>query len=141
MRVSCDDLHKHIIEHEIINESNTTTSDGATFMMSKKGRARNVYLSLPNGVSSLVRGILLPRNATVLAVVADSGGTQDWTLEIRKNDDTMSLFNQAAIGGSGFTQTANVDLDQGDRIQLFCKTTNFLGVSHPVAWIEIAWRI
>lgn len=139
MKVSCDDLHKHLIEHEIINES-TTVSDGATFMMTKRGRARNIYLYLPNGVNSMVQGILLPRAATVYAVVADSEGTQDWTLEIRKNGGTMSLFSLAAIGGSGYTQTANLDLDEGDRLQLFCKTDNFWGVQHPTAWIEIAWR-
>lgn len=142
MDVTCRDIHQHILEHEIIGiGGDVITSNGATFMMSKKGRAKNVYLFLPNGVSSMIRGILLPKDATILSVVADSEGTQDWTLEIRKNGDTMSLFSLAATGGSGFTQAANVDIDQGDRIQLFCNTANFWGISHPVAWIEIAWRI
>lgn len=143
METTCRDIHKHLLEHEIIGvgEQETITSNGATFIFARNGRAKNIYLPLGDGQSSMINGILLPKNATVLSVVADSEGTQDWTLEIRKNGATMSLFSLAAIGGSAYTSAANVDVDQGDRIQMFCNTSNFWGIQHPVVWIEIAWRI
>jgi hypothetical protein len=51
------------------------------------------------------------------------------------------LYSLPISGASGAHNTiVDVDLDEGDLVQIFAETTNFFGIKDPFVMIEIAWR-
>ena len=106
----------------------------------KASKSKDVYLQYGN-VPSLQTGYRIPRNATIVAMVAQTELSASWTLEVRRNNVTTpiaSLTITAAAGNQSIT--TNVDVVAGDRIQLYANTAG-VDIFAPVANIELAWRI
>ena len=113
--------------------------DRVQLSASKKGGANDVYLRVSDQIATSETGYRIMRDATITALAAQTDGVETWTLRIRKNDSTTdlaSLVITAATGGQD--TTINLDLDQGDELQIFADTTG--AIHSPVALVEIAWR-
>lgn len=164
MSVNGASLKKHIIEHAIIHDEEMATggdhqvdggrlwvydgvrgkwlsSDRLFATAGRDGRAKNIYLRQQDGQPSNLTGYTMLRNATIVAVAAQTRNNETWTLHIKKNGDPTSVYSLPISGTPGAYNTlVDVDVDQGDLIQLFAETTTFLGIKDPFAMIEIAWR-
>lgn len=165
--VSADDIRRHIIEHEIIHEPEEPlppeeldhqvdggrlwvydeirdkwlSSDRLFAVAGRDGRAKNLYLRIVDNHPSNLTGYRMLRQATIVAVAAQTRSIETWTLQIRKNGDPTNLYSLPISGVSGaHLNTVNVDLDEGDLVQMFAETTAFLGIKDPFVMIEIAWR-
>lgn len=107
----------------------------------RKGRAKNAYLRLIDGQASNLTGYRMPRTATIVALTAQTRDNETWILRVRKNGDPTDIASLAITNAAGGHDTAvDIDVEEGDRIQLFAETTSFFGIKDPFAWIEIAWR-
>jgi hypothetical protein len=106
---------------------------------SKKGGANDVYLRVNDQIATSETGYRVMRDATITALAAQTDGSETWTLRIRRNDSTTNIASLVVTAAAGNQATnINVDLDQGDELQIFADTT---GVIHsPVALVELAWR-
>jgi len=168
MPVSPDSIADHIIEHEILGIDDTgsagvtvsglwqadgvlwyedtsrskwLSADRATFGVASAGRAKNRYLSTWDGLELGVSGYRLPRDATLIAIAAQTRTAETWTVQIRKNDSATDLASLAIAASAGDHDTdIDVDFAAGDYIQIYAETTGVFGVRDPVVWIQIAWR-
>jgi hypothetical protein len=165
MSVNAASLKKHIIEHAIIHDEDSglpisgiqvdggrlwvydevrdkwLSSDRLFATAGRDGRAKNLYLRLLDGQPSNLTGYRMLYGATIVAVAAQTRNNETWTLQIRKNGDPTNLYSLAISGSSGaHNKTLNIDIDEGDLVQLFAETTTFLGIKDPFVMIEIAWR-
>lgn len=164
MSCLCDDIEKHLIEHEIIGvEAGETidwikldggrawvydnsrgkwlSTDRLDASAGRKGRAKNSYLRLMDGQASNLTGYRLPRTATITSVSAQTRVNETWTLRIRKNGSSTNLVSLVMSNEDGkHDNSINVDLDEGDQVQFFADTTALLGIRDPFVWVEIAWR-
>ena len=161
---SCADIKKHIIEHAIIHDEDESSisdikvdggrlwvydgvrdkwlsSDRQFALAGRDGRAKNLYLRLLDGQPSNLTGYRMLRNATIVALAAQTRNIETWTLQIRKNGDPTSVYSLTISGASGaHNKLVDIDVDEGDLVQMFAETTNFLGIKDPFVMIEIAWR-
>jgi hypothetical protein len=118
------------------------SADRLNIFSARNGRAKNRYLPYIDGQSSLITGVRIPRNATLLSIVAQTRNTETWTVQVRKNGSTTNLASLPLTGVDG-GQITNLDVDfnAGDRIQIYADTTSLLGIRDPNVWIELAWRL
>lgn len=118
------------------------SADRLTVHAARDGRAKNTYLPYIDGQSSLTTGMRIPRNGTILGIVAQTRGTETWNVRVRKNGVATNLasLSLSAVAG-GETTTLNVDVNAGDRIQIYADTSGMLGIRDPNVWVEIAWRL
>jgi hypothetical protein len=162
---NCKDIVQEIILHEILGSSSGGTGNNslqidngilwvydegrgkwlssfrATFDAGEKGRVKNKYLIVHDGQTTNLSGFRLPRKATITAVSAQTRNVETWTLHIRRNGSPTNIasLTMSAVDGN-HTSSLNIDVDEGDRVQFFAETTNFLGIKDPLIWVEIAWR-
>lgn len=158
-------LKKHIIEHEILgvtsggsselpiqvvngilyvfDESRSIwlTSFRDVFTAGRDGRAKNIYLRLVDGQPSNVNGYRVTRESVVTTISAQSRGTSDWTVYLRKNGSTTNLQALAVSGGGSHNNNVDVRLDVGDTIQFYCESSAFFGIQNPLVWIEVAGKL
>jgi len=161
---TCDDIKQHIIEHEILLDAADPTiselkvdegrlwvydevrdkwlsPDRLFAIAGRDGRAKNLYLRLIDDHPSNLTGYRMLRKATIVAIAAQTRNNETWTLQIRKNGDPTNLYSLPISSVSGAHNTVvDVDVDEGDQVQMFAETTNFLGIKDPFVMIEIAWR-
>jgi hypothetical protein len=83
------------------------------------------------------QGVLIPRKASITAAYAKSRNNSNWSLEIRRNGNPISICSVPISGGRGSRAGLDVELQEGDWLQLYVAGTN---VEHPMASVEIAWR-
>jgi len=108
----------------------------------RKGRAKNSYLYVNDGLAMSATGYRIPRDATITALSAQTRSNETWTLKIRKNNDldidlaTLEITN--AMGNHD--KTIDVNLNEGDVVRFYAETTGFLGIKDPLVFAEIAWR-
>jgi hypothetical protein len=162
MAVSGSTIVDHIIEHEILgidsSLSNVKVSEGRLWVYDtirskwlssdrfdvvagRNGRVRNGYLRIVDGLASSASGYRIIRPATITAVGAQGRTLQDWTLRVRKNNETTELVSLTMMGVTGnHDTTIDVDLDEGDMIQFYANTDAFVGVKNIAVWAEVAWR-
>jgi len=80
----------------------------------------NIYLQA-DGVYTNVVPLVLPYNATLVAISAATNGAETWTAEVHLNG---SLVTGAALSisaaSSGYNNSYNIDFNAGDGIQLYC---------------------
>lgn len=160
----CKKIRDHILEHEIIGlttgssiadlkvvdgrlwvydntRSKWLSADRLTASAGRKGRAKNSYLRILDGQASNLTGYRLPRKATITAIAAQTRNNETWILRVRKNGNPTDIASLAMSNvAGGHDTTVDVDLDEGDRVQLYADTTSFFGISDPFVWVEIAWR-
>lgn len=118
------------------------SADRLIVYSARDGRARNTYLPYIDGQSFLSTGIRLPRNATIIGIVAQTRDLETWTLHVRRNGDPTNIASLVLNNTAGSQTTVlNVDVSSGDRIQLYAETTGLLGIRDPNVWVEIAWRL
>lgn len=118
------------------------SADRLTIFSARNGRARNTYLPYIDGQSSFTTGVRIPRNATILSIVAQTRGAETWNVRVRKNGSATNLASLSLSGVAGGQVTSlNVDVSTGDRIQIYADTSGLLGVRDPNVWIELAWRL
>lgn len=162
MSTGCKKIRDHIIEHEIIGleagiddlkvvdgrlwvydniRSKWLSADRLDASAGRKGRIKNGYLRILDGQSCNLTGYRLPRNGTITAMAAQTRDNETWILRVRKNGDPTDIASLAMnnIAG-GHDTTVDVDVNEGDLIQLFAETTTFFGIKDPFVWVEIAWR-
>lgn len=166
MAVSCSDIRDWMIICEILggcgsqggSTSNLVVDGGVlwvydevrdkwlssyrlTATAGRKGRAKNSYLHLIDNHPSNLTGYRMTRDGTITAIAAQTRAVETWTLQIRKNGDPTNIASLSLSGVAGaHDHTVNIDVDEGDQIQFYADTTAFLGIRHPFAWIEVAWR-
>ena len=154
--------YNHIIAkilHELCNTASTTEivwSDGIPYLLDPD---RGKLLSLPrpiitgayygkNQASRYLRisgvatageqGFYIPRDATITAMWAKSRSVGNWILEVRRNGIAINLAAITINIGAGSDTVLDLDVDAGDCLQL---RLNGSGVDHPIASVEIAWRL
>lgn len=101
--------------------------------------ATNLYLRAFDGLASSSVGYRMQRAGTITAVIAQADVSGTWTLEVRRNNSVTaiaSLTVTAALGNQ--VLTTNVDISQGDEIQLYL---NGGPIANPSGAIEVAWRL
>jgi len=117
------------------------SADRLQAVAGRKGRCKNAYLRVQDGQAINLTGYRVPRKAIITAIAAQTRNNETWTLRVRKNGDSTdiaSLVMNNVTGGHD--TTVDVDLDEGDQIQIYAETTAFFGIKDPFAWIEIGWR-
>jgi hypothetical protein len=124
-----------------ITRSKWLSSDRLNASGGRKGRIKNGYLRILDGQSCNLTGYRLPRNGTITAIAAQTRDNETWTLRVRKNGDPTDIASLALNNvAGGHDTTVDVDVSEGDLIQLFAETTTFFGIKDPFVWVEIAWR-
>jgi len=159
--VTSESLKQHIIEHEIVLESHNITIGGDILVDDnilwlydtsrskwlsidrfkpgggESGKSKDKYLPVFDGQTLNLTGWRLPRDGTIVGIVAQTRLAATWTLEVRKNGALSAIASLAIAGTTGdHVRTTDVDVDEGDRIQLYANGD----VRDPLVWIEIAWR-
>ena len=108
----------------------------------RDGRAKNSYLRYIDGQPSLSTGMRIPRNATIMGIVAQTRGVETWDVRVRRNGVATNLASLTLSGVAGnHTTSLNVDVSTGDRIQIYADTTGMIGIRDPNVWVELAWRL
>ena len=113
-----------------------------------KGTARNFNPNMCGAAKITVAeveelvplGDLDPNQIHITGIFVQSGEAGTYTLEVRRNGVVTVLTSitvTAALGGQ--LTNINVDLDQGDRVQLYLNTGGN-NVNAPLGGIEIAYR-
>ena len=113
--------------------------DRTMWWAGRNGSASNLYLRGPDGLASSSTGYRVLRAGTIVGLVAQTDTLATWTFEVRRNNVVTaiaSLTITALIGSQD--QTINVDIAQGDEIQLYCNGTS---IDRPLGAVEIAWRL
>lgn len=101
------------------------------------GSINSTYLRIDGVATMANQGFLIPRNATITALWAKSRPTS-WNIEVRKNGIPITLVGVPVLAGSGSDGTIDLDLSQGEWIQLYA---NGSSIAHPIAAVELAWRL
>ena len=97
------------------------------------------YLRVAGGVTTAGgSGFLLPKKAVITGAWAKSRSVGAWTLEVRKNDSPITLVSVSIAGGSGSSMAIDIDTTAGDFLQIYLSGS---GVEHPIAHVEVAWRL
>lgn len=111
------------------------------FSAGEKGRIKNKYLPVYDGLVSSLTGWRVPRDGVITAMSVQTRANESWTLHIRKNGVATNIASLvlANVDGSHEIST-DVNIAAGDRIQFYAETTTFLGIKDVLAWIEISWR-
>jgi len=101
--------------------------------------AQNVYLYGLDSIATSTTGYRVLRDGTITGLVAQTSSNSTWTLQVRRNGVVTALASLSLSATTGAqTTSVNVDVSQGDRLQLFASGNN---IANPVAGLEIAWRI
>jgi len=98
----------------------------------------NRNLKIAGVPSAGSQGFLLARPSTITAMWAKSRSSGSWNLEVRKNGSPITIDSITVSSSFGSNMIMDKDLSAGDHIQLFM---NGSAVDHPIAGIEIAWRL
>jgi hypothetical protein len=106
----------------------------------RKGVTRNQYLSYAVGtLASAVSGYLMGRNATVVSITGQLGGSGTIDFRLRSNDSVSNVATLSLTATDGdYDNALNVDLTQGDYLQMFADNATTVG--DPVVIVEIAFR-
>jgi len=96
------------------------------------------YLKFGEVPSMGEQGWHVPRKAVVTGLWAKSRSVEKWYLELRRNGIPITLASVEINGSFGNSTTLDVDLEENDWIQLFMNGTK---VDHPVACVELTWRL
>jgi len=102
------------------------------------GSISDSYLRLDGVATMAEQGFLLPRKATITGLWAKSRIGAGWYIEVRKNGVPITVSSVQIIAGSGLDGTIDIDLNQGDWVQLFAQGS---AIKHPIAACELAWRL
>lgn len=109
------------------------------WLTDRNANASNIYMRVGEGTSTQQTGVRISRNATITAISVQTDGTETWTFEIRKNDVVTPIVSLAVVAAQGaHSNVVNVDISAGDELQFY---VNGSGIDHPVATVEIAWRL
>jgi hypothetical protein len=92
----------------------------------------NQYLRTYNGTPMNQTGVALPWDATLIGGAAmGSSNTQTWTVRLRKNDSATNIASLTVTNAyENHVTNANIDFDEGDRIQIYMEGTN---INYPQA--------
>jgi len=100
-------------------------------------RVSDIYLRLEDGIASSKTGYRMLNDGTIVGVFAQTSASDTWTFEVRRSGTSIASIAISAADG-GQATNVNVDVTQGDEIQLYCNGSN---VHHPIAGFEVAWRL
>jgi len=96
-----------------------------SFDASRNSNVTNSYLSAGGEAPTNITPFVIPFNSTIIAISASTNGNESWTAEIRENGTLIpgaSLVISAA--SSAYSASYDIDLDAGDKLQLYCNGTN-----------------
>jgi len=87
--------------------------------------ATGIYLRTNNNLPTNISPIILPFDATLIAVSASGAAAQTWAAEVHLLGSLIAgaLVNVTAAQ-SAFTAALSIDFDAGDGVQLFCNGTS-----------------
>lgn len=89
----------------------------------------NVYLRGPGGTPMNLAGYVIPFDAKIIAISMATRGAENWTFEVRKNNNPAVIASLTAAGVErAYNATVDVDIDAGDEIQFYCNGT---GINSP----------
>lgn len=113
--------------------------DRPHYITDRNANATKVYTRVGEGTVTSQTGLRVLRNATITGIAVQTDGVETWTFEVRKNDVVTPIASLAVVAAQG-NQSAvlNVNVNQGDELQFFI---NGAGIDHPVAIVELAWRL
>ena len=99
----------------------------------------NQYLRQFNGALSSQNGWRMIRDGTITAITVQGNANQNYTIHIRKNDDTINIASLAVSNADqgAHDVSIDVDFDEGDYLQCYLVGTS---IDYPQVLIEIAWR-
>lgn len=105
---------------------------------SRKGSSlANCSLKVGETVTDGDQGVLMSRNGTITSLVVKSRSSNNFTVEIRKNNSSTPIGTLAVVMGQGVSDQLDIDFNQFDNIQLFIQGAS---IDHPIATLEWAWR-
>ena len=96
------------------------------------------YLKVDGVATAGDQGILIPRDAVITGLFAKSRSTGNWQIQIKRNNNPIALASVNVNGSFGSDMQLDVNLNAGDWLQFYMVGS---GVDHPIAGVEIAWRI
>lgn len=104
-------------------------SDDFVINVGRNGLATGVYLRTSDGVLTNISPVVLPFDATLIAMSASSASAQTWTAEVHLLN---VLVTGATLGlvtaSSAYRNDLSINLNAGDKIEVFC---NGVGVDRP----------
>lgn len=113
--------------------------DRATAHLSRYGaNIQDSYLQIGGVSTSGDQGILMMRKGTITGLAIKSRSSDNFFVEIRKNNSTTTLYQLQAMAGQGVNAVLDIDFDALDNIQLFLRGN---GIDHPIASLEYTWRL
>lgn len=151
-------IKQHILEHEILGLGNVLTIGGRLWVYDvirekwlsvdrfqviggRNGRTRNIYLDTIDAMPFTLNGWRMIRDGTITSIAVQASSAPVWTLHVRKNGDPTNIASLQINGTLGaHITTINVDLNEGDAVQMYADVPAVTGVYDPLAWVEIAWR-
>lgn len=162
----CTSLKKHLFEHEILGLDSSSPGSSLpiqvvngilyvfddnrdvwlssfrdVFTAGRDGRAKNIYLRLVDGQPSNVNGYRMTRDSVITNISAQSRGTSEWTIHIRKSGEELNLYSLVVTDGGSHDNNVDVRLNSGDTIQFYCESPAFFGIQNPIVWIEVAAKL
>ncbi len=113
--------------------------DRATAHISRYGaNLKDTYLQVGGVSTAGDQGILMMRKGTITGLAIKSRSTDNFYVEIRKNNSPTTIYQLQVIGGQGVNATLDIDFDALDNIQIFMRGN---GIDHPIASLEYTWRL
>ena len=82
---------------------------------------------------------MLPRNATVTAIIAIAEQTSNPSKWFDVRDDAVTVGNFQMDNWQYWTMDADIDFDAGGKLQCFCTSSGSLA-RNPAVTLEIRWR-
>ena len=110
-----------------------------TFVAQRR-KVRDAYLWSSGSLALFGTGYKMIRDGVIVGLTAQSVSTQNWDIQVRKNDVLANLLSVAVTGGETIRDDLNVDFNKGDIIQVFCDTGTSV-IEGVIVLIEIAWRL
>lgn len=100
--------------------------------------ASNIYLRGPNGVPTNQAGFMITFDSTIIAIGATSSNSATWTAEVRKNNlITPETSLNVIASTSGLINNLNINVNEGDELQMYCNGTN---INRPHATVYLIRR-
>lgn len=97
----------------------------------------NRYLKLGNIATMNFNGVLIPKNSVITGLWASSQNTDNWIVEVRKNNVVTPLFSLNVTNRVGKNLNLNLDINEDDLVQIYINGSNII---NPNVFLEYAYR-
>lgn len=125
-------------EYDSVRSKWLSTAEKDMGAARSQGSTTNQYLRVFDSMAMSTTGWRAPLDITIVGLIAQTEGVETWILELRKNKAVAvldSLSISAAVGAQDLT--IDIDIDQGETIELFCNGTS---IAYPIGRVLYKYR-